>query len=107
MSAPGPTRPQPARRARRAPVLIACVIGLLLALGFAYGAWVLASDHLHMVAVGRITDGTIVGYKTVRHTNAALERHVSSHQAGVNPSGRLRISAMPPANQSFSTGRSS
>lgn len=50
------------------PYLAACVIGLLLALGFGYGAWITAGEHRHMVLVGKVADGTITGHKEVRHT---------------------------------------
>ncbi|HEX2891450.1 DUF3592 domain-containing protein [Vineibacter terrae] len=60
--------PRGAAKVSRGAVLAACVIGLLLALSFAYGAWTLAADRLHMIAVGLPADGTMIGHKEVRHT---------------------------------------
>jgi hypothetical protein len=58
----------PSGRKPRLPYVFACVIGLALAAGFAFSAWMLASDQLHMAAIGKITEGTITGYKEVRNT---------------------------------------
>ena len=60
--------PRGAAKISRGAVLAACMIGLLLALSFAYGAWTLAADRLHMIAAGLPADGTMIGHKEVRHT---------------------------------------
>ncbi len=52
--------------APRWPVTLAYVIGILIALSFLAGAWLLVEDNRHMTAVGVATDGTIVGRKEQR-----------------------------------------
>ena len=52
--------------ASRLPSIVSCLIGLLLATGFGYGAWMWTADHRHMQAVGRATEGTIVGRREDR-----------------------------------------
>lgn len=60
------TTPQPA--GRRVALVLACIIGFALAGSFAFAAWMKLDEQRHIRAVGKTTDGTIVGEQEVRTT---------------------------------------
>ncbi|MCW5747232.1 MAG: DUF3592 domain-containing protein [Alphaproteobacteria bacterium] len=67
----------PTARSSRFAFVLACVIGLALALAMGVGAWVKGQDYWRMITVGETTDGTITGYRQVERTGR-LGRHFST-----------------------------
>ncbi|QQS12821.1 MAG: hypothetical protein IPK81_00515 [Rhodospirillales bacterium] len=66
MATSGAPPSAPVPRARVWAIRLACAIGLALAIGFAYGAWMREAERRHMSAVGVVAEAVVTGHKEVR-----------------------------------------
>ncbi len=81
-----PDQQSPAVRKPRLPYLLAGAIGLALAVGFGYAAWVKVEEGWHWAAVGKLTDGTITGHKEIPRTGRRGYSYTTYH-----PTFRYRV----------------